>query len=322
VHRRTLLQCGAAAAFVPAVSLSRAQSDRPVSLVLGYAAGGTTDLIARIVATEMSLLLGRQVLVENIPGVSGMLAAQKVANGPADGRMIYMGGTDTVVVPMLNDKVKIQWERDFTPIGSSTYVSMILAVSSKSPYQSLTELIATLRKNKKDFTYATPGVGTMQHLYGSLIRERAKIPLVHVPYKGGAPIANDLIGGHVDSAVLTTTSALQYIKDGSIRAISVADSMRLASLPNVKTIGEEEGFSAVSMPLWHAYFVKAGTPPAVAAAYEGALLSAVGGAELQKRFRDAGATPWVQTGKDLTPYIRRQGEVFKDIIQSAKIVNE
>lgn len=319
MHRRTLLHGAAAAAFV---SQARGQSDGPVSLVLGYAAGGTTDLIARIVATEMSRLLNRQVLVENVPGASGMLAAQKVANGPADGRMIYMGGTDTVVVPMLNDKVKVQWERDFTPIGSSTYVSMILAVSSKSPYQSLTEVIATLRKTKKDFTYATPGVGTMQHLYGSLIRERAKIPLVHVPYKGGAPITNDLIGGHVDCAVLTTTSALQYIKDGSIRAISVADSTRLASLPNVKTIGEEEGFSAVSMPLWHAYFVKGGTPPAMAAAYESALLSAVGGAEVQKRFRDAGATPWVQTGKDLTTHIRRQSEIFKDIIQSAKIVNE
>lgn len=320
MHRRTFLHGTAAAAWLPA--LSQAQSDRPISLVLGYAAGGTTDLIARIVATEMSRLLNRQVLVENIPGVSGMLAAQKVANGAADGSMIYVGGTDTVLVPMLNDKIKVQWERDFTPIGSSTYVSMILAVSSKSPYQSLTDLIAALRKSKKDFTYASPGVGTMQHLYGSLIRERAKVTLVHVPYKGGSLIANDLIGGHVDSAVLTTTSALQYIKDGSIRAISVADGTRLPSLPNVKTIGEEEGFSSVSMPLWHAYFVKNGTPPAVAASYEAALLSAVGSAEVQKRFTEAGATPWVRPGKDLVPYIKRQAETFKDIIQSAKITNE
>lgn len=321
-RRQLLIRLAATCGAASVLPLARAQADKPISLVLGYAAGGTTDFIARGVAQEMSRLLNRQVIVENVPGVSGMLGAQKVANGPADGSLIYVGGTDTVLVPMLNSKTRIQWDRDFVPIGSSTYVSMILAVNSKSPYQSLSELIADLRKTKKDFTYATPGVGTMQHLYASLIGTKTKVPLVHVPYKGGAAIANDLIGGHVDGAVLTTTSASAYLKDGSIRALSIADSVRSPALPNVRTIGEEEGFTSLSLPLWHAFFVKTGTPPATIAAYESALLTAVKNPEMQKRFREAGATPWVQAGKELTPYIRQQASLFKDAVEAAKIVVE
>ncbi|MFO1194157.1 MAG: tripartite tricarboxylate transporter substrate binding protein [Rhodoferax sp.] len=320
MQRRSLLALAAASLAAPGAVL--AQSDRPISIVLGYPPGGTTDFIARTVAAEMSKALNRQVIVDNVPGVSGMLGAQKVANGPADGSLIYLGGTDTVLIPMLNDKARIQWDRDYVPIGTSTYVSMILAVPAKSPYQSLGDVVAAIRKGKKDFAYATPGVGTMQHLYGSLINQKARIQMVHVPYKGGAQIANDLIGGHVDSAILTTTSSLQFIKDGSIRAISIADSTRSPALPNVRTLGEEEGFSATAMPLWHAFFLKAGTPAPILAAYEKALMAVVTHPDTQKKFREAGATPWVTAGKDMPAYIRSQAMLFKDVIDSAKIVME
>jgi tripartite-type tricarboxylate transporter receptor subunit TctC len=320
MQRRTLLSLAAASISTPSVLL--AQSDRPINIVLGYTAGGTTDYIARTVAAEMAKVLGRQVIVDNVPGVSGMLGAQKVANGPTDGSLIYLGGTDTVVIPMLNDKARIQWDRDFVPIGTSTYVSMVLAVGAKSPYQSLSDVVNAIRKGKKDFTYATPGVGTMQHLYGSVISQKAKIQMIHVPYKGGAQISNDLVGGHVESAVLTTTSAMNFIKDGSIRAISIADSVRSPLIPNVKTLGEEEGFPATAMPLWHAFFLKAGTPAPIVAAYEKALTSVVTNPEIQKKFRDAGATPWVQSAKEMPAYIRSQAALFKDVISSSKIVAE
>ncbi|APW35835.1 hypothetical protein RD110_00240 [Rhodoferax koreense] len=322
MQRRTVLKIASAGACGLAPGWALAQSDKPISMVLGYSAGGTTDFVGRLVATEMSKVLGRQIVVDNVPGASGMMAAQKVSHGPTDGSVIYLGGTDTIVIPMVNDKTKVDWRRDFQLIGSSSFVSMVFAVSAKSPYQSMSELLAALRKGKKDFNYATPGIGTMQHLFGALINEKGKVAMLHVPYKGAAQINTDLVGQHVDSAILTTTSALPFIKDGSMRALAIADSTRSSMLPNVKTIGEEEGFSSLSLPLWQAFFVKAGTPPAIVAAYEKALMTTMANPEVQKKMRDSGATPWATNGRDMTAYVAQQVPVYKEAIDAAKIVAE
>lgn len=318
----TWTKLAGALAIATVTATAWAQADKPISLVLGYTPGGTTDFVARTVAAELSKALGRQVIVDNVPGASGMLGAQKVSNAPADGNMIYLGGTDTVVIPMVNQKIKVDWAKDYVPIGRSTYVSMILAVNAKSPYNNLSDLFSAIRKGKTDFNYATPGIGTMQHLYGALISKNAKVPLKHIPYKGGAQVATDLVGGHIDSAVLTTTSSAQFLKDGSIKALSIADNARSPMLPNVKSLGEEEGFSSVSLPLWHAFFLKAGTPPVIVAVYEKALMNVVNNPAVQAKFREAGATPWPMAGKELSAYIKSQAAIYHDVIDSAKIVNQ
>jgi tripartite-type tricarboxylate transporter receptor subunit TctC len=198
----------------------QAQSDKPISLVVGYSAGGSADFVARVVGSELSKRLGRQVIVENVAGASGMLAVQKVLGAPADGSLIYMGGTDTVVVPMVNAKVKHDWEKDFAPLARTTTVPMVFAVPADSPHKSMAGLIGALRKGgNESFSYATPGIGTMQHFYGSLINQRAAVSMLHVPYRGGAQIANDLVGKQVDSAVLVLSTALPFLKDGKIRAL-------------------------------------------------------------------------------------------------------
>ncbi len=185
--------------------IAHAQSDKPISLVVGYSAGGSADFVARVVGAELSKRLGRTVVIENVAGASGMLAVQKVINAPAEGNLIYMGGTDTVSVPMVNPKVKLDWEKDLTPIGRMTTLPMIFAVPGNSPHATLADLVGALRKNSKDsFSYASPGIGTMQHFYGSLINKQAKIEMLHVPYRGGAQIATDLVGGQVNSAVKWT----------------------------------------------------------------------------------------------------------------------
>ena len=322
MSRRQVLKVAIAAGCALIANTVFAQSDKPISLVLGYSAGGTTDFVARTVAVEMSKALGRQIIVDNVPGASGMLAAQKVSNGPTDGSMIYLGGTDTVVIPMVNKKIKVNWEKDFQLLGRSSYVSMVLAVSVKSKYNTLQDLLADLRKGKNDFTYASPGIGTMQHIFGSALNTSAKVSMVHVPYKGGAQITTDVIGGHVDSGILTTTSAMQFIKDGSIKILTIADTVRSPALPNVKAIVEEEGLTKMAMPLWQAFFVKAGTPPAIVSAYEKALLTAVANPEVQTKFKEAGATPAPLDGKAMTAYVKEQSAVYKEAIDSAKIAAE
>lgn len=169
------------------VTVSHAQSDKPISLVVGYSAGGSADFVARVVGEAMSKRLGRQIIIENVVGASGMLAVQKVLNAPADGNLLYMGGTDTVAVPMVNPKAKVDWERDFAPVGRMTTLPMIFAVPKSSPYSTLGELIAALRKGGKDaFNYATPGVGTMQHFYGSGSNQR--VATIGLPHRNGQSV--------------------------------------------------------------------------------------------------------------------------------------
>lgn len=318
---RRQFQQGVLAVLVGACAPVLAQSSKPISLVVGYAPGGSADFVARVVGDELSKEIKRQVIVENAPGASGMLAAQKVLAGGSDGSMIYMGGTDTVVVPMVNPKAKIDWERDFLPMGRMTAFPMVLAVPVKSPYTNLPELLADIRKGKQ-FNYATPGMGTMQHLYGELIKQKGGVSMEHIPYRGGSQIANDLVGGQIDCAVLVLSTALPFIKDGKIRAISVSDSKRVPQLPDVKRMGEETGFGEVSLPLWQGLFVKSGTPPELLAAYERALQAAMAKPEVQHKLTEAGFTPAFASGKDFREFIRPQAKLYKDIVTTAKITME
>ncbi len=323
MKRRLLNQLAVFAAGALLTGVGQAQSDKPVSLVVGYSAGGSADFVARVVGGELSKRLGRQVIIENVTGASGMLAVQKVLNAPADGNIIYMGGTDTVVVPMVNPKVKLDWEKDLLPVGRMTTVPMVFAVPANSPHATLSDLLSALRKSgKESFNYATPGIGTMQHFYGALINKQAKISMLHVPYRGGAQIVNDLVGRQVDSAVLVLSTAMPFLKDGKIKALSVSDTARVAQLPDVKRIGEEEGFNGVSLPLWQGLFVKAGTPPATVTAYEKALLDAVAQPDVRAKLLESGITVAPMSGQELRAFVNPQAALYRDIVTAAKITME
>jgi tripartite-type tricarboxylate transporter receptor subunit TctC len=318
-----LIELAALAACVMFAGAAHAQSDRPISLVVGYSAGGSADFAARVVGAELSKRLGRQVIIDNTAGASGMLAVQKVLNAPADGNLIYMGGTDTVVVPMVNPKVKLDWEKDLLPIGRMTTVPMIFAVPKASPYSTLSELIAALRKGgKESFNYATPGIGTLQHLYGELINKQANVSMVHIPYRGGAQIANDLVGQQVDSAMLVMSTAMPFLKERKIKALSVSDTARVPQFPDVKRIGEEEGFNGMALPLWQGLFVKAGTPAANVAAYEKALLEAMAQPEVRTKLQESGISVAPLNGADMRAFVKPQAALYRAIVNSAKIKME
>lgn len=324
MQRRQLLTRAGTAFATLATGLARAEGDsKPISLIVGYSAGGSADLVARIVGAELSKRLSRTVIVENVAGASGMLAAQRVLNGPADGSLLYMGGTDTVVVPMVNAKVKLDWESDLVPVGRMSTVPMVFAVPKAAPYTSLADLIAALRKGGRDsINFATPGIGTMQHLYGALINKQAKVAMLHVPYRGGAHITNDLVGGQVDSAMLVLSTAMPFFKDGKIRALSVSDTVRVPQLPEVKRIGEEEGFAGMALPLWQGLFLKAGTPAAIVAAYDKALKEALAQPEVRQKLQDAGITVAHMGGAEFKAFVKPQAALYRDIVTSSKITME
>ena len=309
-----------AAALMTALCTSaHAESDKPITLVVGYSAGGSADYVARVVAEAMGKRLGRQVIIENVVGASGMLAVKRTLSGATDGSILYMGGTDTVVVPMVNPRVTHDWERDFAPVGRLTTVPMIFAVPASSPYNSLSDLVTGLRKAKTDMSYATPGIGTMQHFYGSLITTKTNVPMLHIPYRGGAQIVNDLVGSQVDSAILVLSTAMPFLNDKRIKALSVSDTERVPVLPEVKRIGEEEGFDGIALPLWQGLFVKAGTPAATIAAYEKALLDSMAQADVKKELQKSGISPAPMSGQQLRAFIKPQAALYKDIVAAAKI---
>lgn len=297
-----------------------AVAQSPITLVVGYSAGGSADFVARVVGEELSKKLNRQVIIENVAGASGMLAVQKVLAAAADGNVIYMGGTDTVLVPMVNPKARVDWDKDFVPIGRTTTVPMIFAVAANSPYNTLSDLVNDLKKKSKDdYPYAVPGIGTMQHLYGALINNRSKVSMVHVPYRGGAQIATDLVGGQIDSAVLVLSTALPFLKDGKIKALSSSDTIRVPQLPNVKRIGEEDGYQGAALPLWQGFFLKAGTPAATVTAYEKALFDALGSPTAKAKLAEGGVTVAPLKGQEFRAFIKPQADLYRDIVRSAKI---
>lgn len=323
MKRRQFNQAAVLSAGALVSGVVHAQSDKPISLIVGYSAGGSADFVARVVGAELGRRLGRQVIIENVAGASGMLAVQRVLNAPADGNILYMGGTDTVAVPMVNPKVKLDWEKDLLPVGRMTTVPMIFAVPANSSHAALSDLIAAVRKSDKEsFTVATPGIGTMQHFYAALINKQAKVSMLHIPYRGGANIVNDLVGHQVDSAVLVLSTAMPFLKDGKIRALSVSDIARVPQLPNVKRIGEEEGFGGVALPLWQGLFVKAGTAPATVAAYEKAMLAAVVQPEVRGKLAESGITVAPMGGQELRGFIAPQALLYRDIVKAAKISTE
>ncbi|WP_137892779.1 tripartite tricarboxylate transporter substrate binding protein [Ramlibacter sp. 2FC] len=323
MKRRLLNKLAVLGAGALLAGMGHAQSGKPISLVVGYSAGGSADYVARVVGGELSKQLGRPVVVENLAGASGMLAVQKLLNAPADGSIIYMGGTDTVVVPMVNAKVKLDWEKDLVPVGRMTTVPMILAVPSSSPYATFSDLVVALRKSgKENFSYATPGIGTMQHLYGALIKKQARVELLHVPYRGGAQIATDLVGGQIDSAVLVLSTAMPFLKEGKIKALSVSDAARVPLLPNVRRIGEEEGFKGMALPLWQGLFMKSGTAAETVRAYEKALIEALARPEVRTKLGEAGITVAPLSGQDLRAFVRPQATLYRDIVSSANITVE
>ncbi len=323
MKRRLLNKFAALGAGMLMTGISQAQSDKPISLVVGYSAGGSADYVARVVGAEMSKRLGRQIIVENYAGGSGMLAAQKVLAAPADGNIIYMGGTDTVIVPTVNPRFKIDWEKDLVPVGRIATAPLIFAVAANSPYATLSDLIGALRKGgKENFNYATPGIATMQHLYGSLINERAKVSMLHIPYRGGAQVANDLVGNQIDSAVLVLSTAMPYLKAGKIKALSVSDTARVPQLPDIRRIGEETGFDGVSLPIWQGLFMKAGTPAAAVAACEKALREAAAEPDVRKKLADSGFTVAATNGQDLQTFVRSQAVLYHDIVKGANITME
>ncbi|QCJ00047.1 Bug family tripartite tricarboxylate transporter substrate binding protein [Agrobacterium larrymoorei] len=260
-RRAALMLAASAAAILSMNGVASAQTypERPITLVVPFAAGGSTDVVARVIAQKMGEGLGQQIVVENIAGAGGNLGADRVARAEPDGYTILMGTVATHALNPLILKTKpYDPEKDFAPVSLLVVVPNVLVVNPQLPVNNVAELVALLKAEPEKHAYASSGNGTPLHLSGELFKSMAGVDMQHVPYKGSGPALNDLLGNQISIMFDNLPSSSGHIKSGTLKALGVTTAERASSFPDVPTIAETvPGYETYT---WNALFAPAGTP--------------------------------------------------------------
>ncbi len=237
--------------------------NRPITMVVTFAPGGSSDVLARAAAAALSPGLGQQVVVDNRPGAGGHIGAATVAHAAPDGYTILFGTNGTLGIgPAIYAKLSYNPERDLAPIGLLHTLPQLLIVNPSVPVKNLTELIDYARRNPGALSFASSGMGAASHLAGELLKQQAKIDLVHVPYKGGGAAVSDLVSGRVSMMLETIPNALPLVRSGQMRAIGVTTRERSALAPDIPSLAEE-GLPDFDVSAWTGLFAPAGTPQVI-----------------------------------------------------------
>jgi tripartite-type tricarboxylate transporter receptor subunit TctC len=313
--------CAALAASSFAVE-SQAQGkypDRPVKVVVGFTAGGGTDVAARVIAQKLSEATGQSFVIENRPGASGLIASEQVAKAPADGTTIMVGSQTTLAVaPALYKKFQIDVVRDLTGMAMIGISPLVAVVNADSPIKSIKDLIAEAKARNGTMNFASGGVGTTPHMAGELLAFNAGIKMVHVAYRGEAPGINDLLGGQIPFMFSNLSVVKGNIEGGKLRALAVTSSKRVPSLPNVPTIAETfPGFDAAT---WFALIAPAGTPAEAITRINTETRKIVATQDFQQRFEQLGMIPdQDRTPDEINAYIRAEIAKWAKVIKDADV---
>ena len=268
---------GCAAALTLATVLPVAAQtfpDKPITMLVPFAAGGPTDVVARLIAIPMGKTLGQTVLVENAPGAGGTIAAAKTARAAPNGHTIFLHHMGMATAPALYKKLSFDPLKDFEYIGQVVDVPMTLLGRKDFPANNLPELLAYIKANKDKVSLANAGLGAVSHLCGLLFMTQIGVELNTIPYKGTGPAMNDLLGGQVDLLCDQTTQTVPMIQEGRIKVFGVTTPKRLSALPNVPTL-DEQGLKDFEVKVWHGMYAPKGTPPDVLQKLNAALRTAL-----------------------------------------------
>lgn len=317
ILRRTVLACGVALVAAPALA-DATYPNKPVTIVVGYPAGGSTDLVGRLVANEIEKHLGQTVVVENLGGAGGAIGAQKVANAKPDGYTLLVGANNELAIANLVNKAVKYKITDFTPIGMVASQPMVLVASQKAHVKNTREFI-DLVKSKPDATsYGSSGVGTALHLAGEMMKDQGKIQMQHVPYRGVPALTNDILGNNIEFGVFVLSSGLPLIKSGKVVALGTTEAKRYPATPDIPALSEQPEFKNVNINSWFSLMGPAKMPAPVVAKIKAALDKTMAAPEFRKKMEDAGAQ--VMDPKiNPTQYINTEIGKYKKIVDVAKI---
>ncbi len=319
--RRAALRRGVAfAALALAASLVHAQPwpSRPVTLVVPFPPGGTTDVLARALAEKLQVALGQPVIVESKPGAGATLGADYVAKARPDGHTLLVGAVHHTIATSVYRKLSYDFQKDFQPLTVIAMVPNVLAVAATNPAKSVAELVAQARAARPELSYGSNGNGTAQHLIGTQFQNQTGISLLHIPYKGSGPLTTDLLGGQVSMSFDTITPVLSHIQAGKLRALAVTTAKRSSALPNVPTLAES-GLAGFDIGTWFGVLAPAATPREVTARLSEEMRKVIRSPEFGKRMAEIGAEPIGNTPEQMAQQIRDETEKFARLVKDAKV---
>ncbi len=293
--------------------------NRTITMVVGFAPGGGTDSVARVVAKKMGDSVGQTVIVENKAAAGGTVATHQVAKSPPDGYTILLGSVGSIAVwPHLNPKLPYDPLRDLAPITMAVEFPNVIVVNSTLPAKTLSEFVEAAKAKPGTIGYGSSGVGGIGHLAGALLALTAGIDIVHVPYKGGGPAMQDLLGGQIPAMVATPVTALPHVKSGKLRALATTGAARPAMMPDVPTVAES-GYPGYEATNWYAYYAPAGTPKDVLARLHKELVDALNAPDVREQLDRQGVEAKPGTPEELTKYMERELATWGRVVKAAKI---
>src|SRR6516162_653652 len=322
-HRRKFLHLAAGAAALPAVSrVAKAQAypSRPVRIIVGFAAGGPADLVARLIAQRLSERLGQPFVVENRTGAATNIATEAVVRAAPDGYMLLFVTATNAINTTLYEKLSFNLSRDVAPVASLIRAPSVLEVNPSVPAKTVPEFIAYAKANPGKLTMASSGIGTPSHVFGELFKVMTGVNLMHVPYRGAAPAASDLLAGQVQVFFDPMANSIAYIKAGKVRALAITSATRSEALPDVPTVSEfVPGYEA---SFWFGVGAPKATPADIVDKLNKEVNAALDDPKMKARLADLGGTVLLGSPADFGKHIAEETEKWAKVIRAANIKPE
>jgi len=320
--RRRLLQAIAMAVSMAGGSaMAQAWPSKPISLIVPFPAGGTTDVLARALGEKLSQSLGQPVIVESKPGAGATLGADYVAKAKPDGYTLLMGAVHHTIASSVYKKLPYDFQKDFAPITVVALVPNVLVVNASTPARSVAELVALVKAQPGKLTYGSNGNGTAQHLIGTQFQILTGTELIHIPYKGSGPLTTDLLGGQIMMTFDTVTPVLQHIRSGKLRALAVTTGKRSSALPDVPTL-DEVGLKGFNIGTWFGVLAPVATPGDIVARLNAEMVKVIQSPEFRKRMEEIGAEPIGNSADQMAQQIKGETEKFAKLVKDAKVTIE
>lgn len=299
-------------------AMAQSYPSRPISLVVPFPAGGTTDVLARALGQELAKSLGQPVVVENKPGAGSTLGADYVAKAAPDGYTLLMGAVHHTIATSVYKSLHYDFQKDFAPVTTVALVPNVLVVNPKLDAKTVQGLLALAKAAPGKLTYGSNGMGTGQHLIGAQFEREGQVKLLHVPYKGSGPLTTDLLGGQIDMSFDTITPVLAHIQSGKLRALAVTTNQRSAALPDVPTM-EEAGIKPFNMGTWFGVLAPAAAPKEVVARLNAEMVKIIKSPDFSRRMADIGAVPIGDTPDQMRARIGADTENYAKLVKDAKV---
>jgi tripartite-type tricarboxylate transporter receptor subunit TctC len=321
--RRQFLRLAAGAvtlSALPRITRAQAYPSRPVRIIVGFAAGGAFDIIARLVGQRLSERLGQPFVIENRPGAGSNIATETVVNTSADGHALLMASPANAVNATLYEKLNYNFIRDIVPVAGITRVANVMVVNPSFPAKTIPEFIAYAKSNPGRISMASGGVGSSNQISGELFKMLAGVDLLHVPYRGAAPALTDLIGGQVQVMFVAVTSSIEYIRAGRLRALGVTTAMRSEALPDVPTLADfVPGYEDSN---WAGLGAPRNTPVSIIERLNREINAILADPKIKAQLSDLGGTPLTGSPADFGKLIADETEKWSKVIRAANIKAE